>query len=263
MKYIKCAYKVLFSMLILSCTQTSASLSKPIVSSGMAITSTSTPLAATPTTTSATPPATTTSATPPATTTTATPPATPPTPVATATPAPTPTPTPESAATPATPAPAVATPPAPTPTPEATTPATPVTPPAPATTATATPDTTTPSVKTSKIAPHQLISTVYIQNNFTQDAKLNQITFSTDKNAASVVKSNLNVPIPASKNIYSKGAMTAFDLTSNSDSIQNFSGIQNITINNTLLTITDPSTGLSVSTPIKITQTGGNWVVAS
>ncbi len=119
----------------------------------------------------------------------------------------------------------------------------------------------TAAVPTVETKAQQILISVYIQNNFTQDAKLNQIELLTSKKTEPFIKSNLNIPIPASKSLYSKGSITAFDLTADRNSVETFNGIQSITINDDKLTFNNVKTGSSLSNPIKITQKDGHWVL--
>jgi hypothetical protein len=112
-----------------------------------------------------------------------------------------------------------------------------------------------------EVKPKQILISVYIQNNFTKDAQLNQIELLTAKKTEPFIKNNLNIPIPASKSLYSKGSVTAFDLTADRNSIETFNGIQSITINDDKLTFNNIKIGSSLSTPIKITQKDGHWVL--
>lgn len=195
---------------------------------------TTTPPAATPDAKSTTP-------TPTATPTTSA--ATPAAPAANSTPAPTPaaTPTPAPAATPTPPTPTPASPPATQP--NSSTSSTPDTPAAPVS------------------APvEKLLTTIYIQNNFTEDGTLNQITFLTSGNTSPVVKNNLSIKVSALNPVYNKGSVTAFDLTSQGDK-QSFNGVQSITIDKDTITFDSPANGLSANNPIKITQKDGKWVL--
>lgn len=235
------------------------------------------------TTSPTTPPASTTpaptTATPPVTTT-ATPPATTPAPATTekattpaaspaATPAPattTPTATPTTSTTSTTPAPTPATTTPPT-TPAATTPAATTTTP-PVTPATATPPaSTTPTPTTTAEVPvvqektKQILISVYIQNNYTQDAILNKIELLITDQTTPLIKDNLKIPIQASKSIYSKGSVTAFDLTAQANSIASFNGIQSITIGEDQIVFTNVRTGISLSNPIQITKQNDKWVL--
>ncbi|MBV8661003.1 MAG: hypothetical protein JO129_02570 [Candidatus Dependentiae bacterium] len=166
----------------------------------------------------------------------------------TSTPAPaTPAPTTPAPATPATPAPAAQATPAST-TPAAT--------PAEASTTPATP----PAPQENK---NQILTSVYIQNNFTQDAILNKIQFLVTNQTTPLTVDNLNITIPASKEMLSKGSITAFDITVGNNTVQSFNGIQNITINGNLITFTNINAGSSANNPIIITQKDGTWVLAS
>ncbi|MDP3788633.1 MAG: hypothetical protein Q8Q60_04965 [Candidatus Chromulinivorax sp.] len=143
-------------------------------------------------------------------------------------------------------------------------PATPATP-APATPAPATPSPTTtpaatPAIPQPDIKKQQIIISVYLQNNYEQDAILKTIELLLTNQTAPVVKNNLNIPIKAAKNIYSKGSITAFDITTESNSLQSFSGIQSITINDDPIAFKDIKTGISLSHPIAITKKDGHWV---
>ena len=112
-----------------------------------------------------------------------------------------------------------------------------------------------------EVKAQQILISVYIQNNFTKDAKLKQIELLTSKKTEPFIKNNLNIPIPASKSLYSKGSITAFDLTADRNSVETFNGIQSITINDDKLTFNNVKTGSSLSNPIKITQKDGHWVL--
>lgn len=233
------------------------------------------PLATTTTTTSTTKavaPTPTTPTTPPASTTPTSP--TPTTPVpTTTTPAVTPTTPPAATATTpvtTTPTPTSAT----TTTPAATTPATttPVTPtetstaaPAPVTPATTSGSTTpapadTPAVPTPTVDVQQTLISVYIQNNYEQQATLTRLEFIFGSNSTPTVKDNLNIKIKGST-LYSKGTLTAFDITTANQSVDNFSGIKSITINGDQIVFANIKTGSTLSRPIKITKKNGHWIL--
>jgi hypothetical protein len=155
----------------------------------------------------------------------------------------------------ATPTPPTATTPAPAPAPTATTPA-----PAPTTPAT-TATTATPAVPILDVKAQQVLISVYIQNNFEQDAMLNKIELLLANQTAPLIKSNLKIPVKAAQNIYSKGSITAFDLTAEANSVQSFNGIQSITINDDQIVFNNVKTGSSLSNPIAITKKDGHWVI--
>ncbi len=145
--------------------------------------------------------------------------------------------------------------PAPAPTPAPT--------PAPAPAVAATPTVTpaaTPAVPTPDIKKQQIIVSVYLQNNYEQDATLTKIEFLLAHQTTPTIKSNLNIPIKSAKNIYSKGSITAFDITTETNGIQSFNGIQSITIGDDQIVFKDIKTGVSLSHPIVITKNNGHWV---
>lgn len=147
--------------------------------------------------------------------------------------------------------------------------ATPVTPPStPVTTATSsttvTPATQEPTntstVPTPPAPIKQFLTSIYIQNNFPKEAVLDQIDLLVDNETTPVIKSNLNITIPGVKNLYSKGSIIGFDITSPGKNINNFNGISSITINNDKINFTNIKTGYGIGHPIKITQKNGHWV---
>ena len=116
-------------------------------------------------------------------------------------------------------------------------------------------------VPTIDVKAQQILISVYIQNNFTKDTKLNQIELLTSNKSEPLIKSNLNIPIPASKNLYSKGSVTAFDLTTDRNRLEEFNGILSITIDGKKLAFNNAKIGFSLSDPIKITQKDGAWIL--
>jgi hypothetical protein len=227
------------------------------------------------TTSTSTPTTTTTSTTP--STSTSTPTTTPTTTTVTSS-APTPAKPVTPTATPATPA--VTTPPATPTTPPASTTTlaattststTPATTPTPETPATSTPSstTTTPAATTTPETPSvpqpdpkvsKILISIYIQNNAEYSAKLNKLELILADKKDPVMKDNLNIPIKAST-IYSKGTVTAFDITTESTSLDNFSGIKSITINSDQITFANVKTGSTLSRPIKINKVNEKWVL--
>ena len=61
--------------------------------------------------------------------------------------------------------------------------------------------------------------------------------------------------------LYSKGTVTAFDITTASQSVDNFSGIKSITINDDQIVFDNIKTGSTLSKPIKITKKDGHWIL--
>ncbi len=238
---------------------TTTSTSSPLTTSTTSATTTPQPPApapATPSTTTPTPPqaAPANAPTPPTTTTNASTPTTPATPAVTP-PVVTP-PTTPAATTP----PVVASTTTPTSTPSApTTAATPATP-AVTTTTTTTTTSDAPSVPKVDTVVQQILISLYIQNNYEEQAILQQLELIlTDQNTP-VIKDNLNITIKGST-LYSRGTVTAFDITTQSKNINNFSGLQSITINNNKITFDNIKTGSTLSNPIKITKKNGNWIL--
>ena len=109
---------------------------------------------------------------------------------------------------------------------------------------------------------NQILTSVYIRNNFHQDATLTQIQFLIAKETTPLTINNLKITIPGSKNALSKGSLTAFDITAANNSVQSFNGIETITVNGNLITFTNINSGSSVNNPIEITQENGKWVLA-
>jgi len=74
-----------------------------------------------------------------------------------------------------------------------------------------------------------------------------------------ITKNNLNLPIPAAKNIYTKGLITAFDIMSDQNNIQTFNDVENITINGNKIIIHNMKIGYTLQNPIIITKKNGIW----
>lgn len=226
-----------------------------LITNNLSIISESTTIAVTTPPTTTTPAPATTPAVPPASPTTTTPATTTPPPVT----------TPAVTITPATATPATATPAAPPVSPAATTttpPATPAVVP-PAAPAAATPAVTAPTTAVPVIQEKtkEILISIYIQNNYHEDATLDKIELLITNQTSSLIKDNLKIPIQASKNIYSKGFVTAFDLTAETNSIASFNGIQSITINGDQIVFTNVKTGVSLSNPIAITKIDNKWAL--
>jgi hypothetical protein len=188
-----------------------------------------------------------------------------PVPTVIATPTPTPTPPAPSAAPGAptsidTPAP---TPPVPTPTPTPT--------PSPtdssstsSATPTAIPTPPTETVKESKKIKEESITltSIYIKNKDKKDCLLQEVELEiTDKEDKSrpFIKKNLKIALPGMENIYNKGSIVGFDITTKDTSVKAFNKIISITVSGTKIDLGDSSNGLSVNTPIVITHKDKVW----
>ena len=125
---------------------------------------------------------------------------------------------------------------------------------------TASGSTTTPGATTST-STQQVLTSVYIQNNFTHDGTLNQIALLAPGKTEPFIKKNLQIPIAAATNVYSRGSITAFDLTADNNSIQSFNGIQSIIVDTDEITFSDISTGSSLTNPIAINKVAGKWIL--
>lgn len=119
--------------------------------------------------------------------------------------------------------------------------------------------TTTPAVPQQEKPKAKVLTSMYIQNNYDQDAVLKEIEFGLANNNNSL-KKELNIKVPANKNLYSKGSVTAFDLTTSND-VETFNGISSITIDNDHLTFKNAQIGFSLNRPIRITKKDGHWVL--
>ena len=112
---------------------------------------------------------------------------------------------------------------------------------------------------TPKEQPKQIVVSVYIQNNYNQPGTLQSIEL-LFSNQSTPISKDLNIPIKAA-NLYSKGAITAFDVTTNASDLQTFNGITSITIDGTKLTFNNAKASSTIYNPIKITQENVKWVL--
>ena len=112
------------------------------------------------------------------------------------------------------------------------------------------------------ISSSKVLTSIYIKNSFTQDATITQVSFVVPSQTAPLTVNNLNILVPAQRNIYSQGSITSFDVTNTNNNIQSFNGIQSIMVGGNLITFNDMTTGSSAYNPIKITQQNGTWVQA-
>ncbi len=184
------------------------------------------------------------------------------TPAPTITSTPSPTPNPAAAITPS-PAPTMIPTPAATPiptplaTPEAigTTPATP---------AAANPEIAVSETKTKKEQKPITLTSIYIKNTAKQDCQLEEVELEiTDKESKTrpFIKKNLKIALPGIENIYNKGSIVGFDITTKDQSVESFNKIVSITISKQKIEIGDSSKGLSVNTPIIVTKKDKDWIV--
>lgn len=127
-------------------------------------------------------------------------------------------------------------------------------------TSAATTPTNTQNLPAAPAPIEQFLTSIYIQNNFPKEGILNQIDLLVDNQKTPLIKSNLNITIPAVKNLYSKGSIIGFDITSPGKNINNFNGIASITISNDKISFTHIKTGYGIDHPIKITQKNGHWI---
>lgn len=116
---------------------------------------------------------------------------------------------------------------------------------------------TVPNAPTSK---EQFLTSIYIQNNFNKDAMLNQLDILVANKETPIVKTNLNIKIPALKSLYAKGSVIGFDVRTSKD-IDSFNGIASITIDKDKIIMTNIKTGYGIEHPIKITQKDGHWIL--
>ncbi len=199
-----------------------------------------------------------------------------PAPITTTTPNPAPTvsttPAPTISSTPSpTPNPAPTITPSPAPTMSGTPAATPSPTPLAATgTTTATPGAATPEIVTSetknKKEPKPItLTSIYIKNTAKQDCQLEEVELEiTDKESKTrpFIKKNLKIALPGIENIYNKGSIVGFDITTKDQSVESFNKIVSITISKQKIEIGDSSSkGLSVNTPIIVTKKDKDWIV--
>ncbi|MGZ6255065.1 MAG: hypothetical protein ACXWL5_03700 [Candidatus Chromulinivorax sp.] len=111
-----------------------------------------------------------------------------------------------------------------------------------------------------KTKPQNIITSVYIQNNFGQNCILKKIEILLANQAQPFVKDNLNIQIAAAKKIYTRGTITAFDITT-TDSVQSFNGIKSIIIDTDTINFDNPNIGSSKLQPILITKKNGRWIL--
>ncbi|MBP6869403.1 hypothetical protein KBC04_00755 [Candidatus Babeliales bacterium] len=147
-----------------------------------------------------------------------------------------------------------------TPTPPAITPPVIPSPATSSTTTTPPTTTTTPGAPTPPAPIEQFLTSIYIQNNSKKDAVLHQLELLIANKETPFVKSNLNIQIPATKSLYSRGFITGFDITSPSKDIESFNGVASMTIGDDKISFTNIKTGFSAKKPIKITQKDNHWI---